>query len=211
MLDLDKYHSSKRVPVQKRSKETIRQILLAAADLFAKKGAAEVTTNEIAAHAGVPIGSVYGYFEDKNDIIASLLDLYDIDVMEIADDLVGNPLLTKMSRYEIISIITHAWVYYLEINHPLSYILYARSEPSLAPKVAEQRKRLQESFCRVVHTWNPARTHSTGPDSSCLIMLQQGLSMVETAELAYRNDAESKQEYLAAAIPAYCEFVAALK
>lgn len=207
MLNLDKYHASKRIPLQARSKETVRQILLTSARLCAAEGAASLTTNDIADAANVPIGSVYSYFEDKNAIIASLLELYHSDVIQIIDDLSDNPLLPNMNRFEIATIIIHAWVYYLEVNHPLSYVLYARSEPSLAAAVKMQQVRLQASFCRLIHTWNADKINDATHGYACQLILQQGLAIIETAELHFSGNAAAKQAYLEAAIPAYCKFI----
>ena len=207
MFDLDKYHATKRSPRQTRGKETIRQILLASARLFAEHGVATVTTNDIASEAGIPVGSVYSYFDDKNAIIRSLLELYTSDIIAVFDDLADNPLLPYMSRFEVATIVFNAWAYFLELNHPLSYILFARSEPSLRSDVATQRTRLQTSFCRLLHTKSPHRVHDNSPGSGCHLILQVGLDISENAELTYGNDSSARQKYLDMSIPPYCAMV----
>lgn len=211
MLDLNKYSTSKKIPVQARSKETVRQILLASARLFSADGVASITTNDIAEVAGVPIGSVYSYFDDKNAIVASLLELYKTDIITIIDDLADNPLLPRMNRFEVATIIINAWSYYLDNNHPLSYVLFARSEPALQGVVMAQRQRLQASFCRLLHTKSPNRIHDNGPGSSCHLILQQGISLIEDGELIYRDKPKDRQKYLDMSIPAYCSFVENIK
>lgn len=67
-----------RIPKQKRSLERKNQIKQAALELFSEKGYHKTTTNEIAARAGIPIGSIYSYFQDKKALYEELLkDLYD--------------------------------------------------------------------------------------------------------------------------------------
>ncbi len=211
MIDLDKYQTSKKIPTQARSKETVRQILLAAARLFADKGVASVTTNDIADSAGVPIGSVYSYFDDKNAIIASLFELYKSDLIHTMDDLSTNPLLPRMNRFEVATIIINTWSYYLQQNHPLSYVLFARSEPALQDMVLEQLGRLQVSFCKLLHTKSPNRVHDNGPGSPCHLILQQGMSIAETSELLYRDNPIARQKFIDMSIPPYCKFVEAIK
>ncbi|MCA9331160.1 TetR/AcrR family transcriptional regulator, partial [Candidatus Saccharibacteria bacterium] len=143
MINLDKYQASKKAPVQRRSKETVRQILLAAAELFAERGVATVTTNDIADRAGIPIGSVYSYYEDKEAILTSLVELYYSEVIAIMDQLSDNPLLPHMTRFEVATIIINIWSYYLENNHPLNYVLYLRIDPGLQDVVRTQQARLQ--------------------------------------------------------------------
>jgi AcrR family transcriptional regulator len=211
MLDLDKYHATKKSPTQRRSKETVRQILATAADLFAKHGVSTITTNDIADAAHIPIGSVYSYFDDKNSIISTLLELYETDLIGVMDTLADNPLLPRMHRYEVATIIMNTWSYYLEQNHPLSYVLFARSEPDLKGAVSAQQQRLQSSFCRLLHTKSPDRKHDNGPGSPCHLILQQGMAIVESSELLYANDHAARQKYLDMSIEPYCAFVESLK
>ncbi len=60
--------SKKEELVQKRSV----QILEAAARVFAQKGYHAATTKEIAAQAGVSEGTIYNYFQSKEDLLLSL-------------------------------------------------------------------------------------------------------------------------------------------
>ncbi|HQO01719.1 MAG TPA: TetR/AcrR family transcriptional regulator [Spirochaetota bacterium] len=63
-----------RVPKQKRGIKTKTRILKAAIKLFAKKGIHGTNTKEIAAKAGVSIGSFYSYFSDKKTLLLDVLD-----------------------------------------------------------------------------------------------------------------------------------------
>ena len=62
-----------RRPRQKRGIETRKRIIEAAKALFSKKGYYSTNTKEIAAEAGVAIGSVYAYFKDKKQIFLEVL------------------------------------------------------------------------------------------------------------------------------------------
>ncbi|MEU7630077.1 helix-turn-helix domain-containing protein [Nocardia sp. NPDC049220] len=59
-------------PKQRRAKETRDRILESATQLFADRGVDDTSTNRIAAHAGMSIGSLYRYFADKDEILAEL-------------------------------------------------------------------------------------------------------------------------------------------
>lgn len=65
-----------REPKQQRSIEKKRKIIEAGYELFAEKGYFNTNTAEIAKHAGVSTGIVYGYFHDKRDIMLDVLDIY---------------------------------------------------------------------------------------------------------------------------------------
>lgn len=64
----------RRIPTQERAVARVEQILEAAEDLLVEQGVAWVTTARIAARAGVPIGSVYQYFPNKQAIFGALYE-----------------------------------------------------------------------------------------------------------------------------------------
>ena len=63
---------SRRVPIQGRSQQTVEDILTAASRLLVTGGAKEITTNAIAAEAGLSIGALYRFFPDKQAIIDAI-------------------------------------------------------------------------------------------------------------------------------------------
>lgn len=66
--------SVRRLPVQRRSRQTVEAILDAVVRILKREGVDGVTTNRIAEVAGVSIGSVYQYFPDKRAIFGALHD-----------------------------------------------------------------------------------------------------------------------------------------
>jgi AcrR family transcriptional regulator len=62
----------RRRPKQRRSRETVDEILEAVIRLLKRGGSSAITTNRIAEIAGVSIGSVYQYFPDKRAIFVAL-------------------------------------------------------------------------------------------------------------------------------------------
>ena len=65
-----------REPKQSRSIEKKKKIIEAGYKLFSEVGYYGTNTAEIAKYAGVSTGIVYGYFQDKRDILISALDIY---------------------------------------------------------------------------------------------------------------------------------------
>ena len=63
-----------RVPQQARSRRTRQAILDAAVECFEEQGFEETTTALIARRAGIAVGTLYGYFRDKQQILLELLD-----------------------------------------------------------------------------------------------------------------------------------------
>jgi AcrR family transcriptional regulator len=61
---------------QRAREHARRDILLAAADVFARRGYAAATLAELAEAAGFAAPSLYRYFESKEEIFRSLVDLF---------------------------------------------------------------------------------------------------------------------------------------
>ena len=65
-----------RQPRQERSIEKKNKIIGAGYELFSEVGYYGTNTAEIAKRAGVSTGIVYGYFQDKRDILICVLEIY---------------------------------------------------------------------------------------------------------------------------------------
>jgi AcrR family transcriptional regulator len=66
----------RRRPRQARGQERVALILDAAEQLFAEQGYEASSTNAIAARAGVPIGSIYQFFPNKEALLHALVARY---------------------------------------------------------------------------------------------------------------------------------------
>jgi AcrR family transcriptional regulator len=66
---------ARREPSQRRSRVIVASIVEAGRRLLAEGGEGALTTNRIAERAGVSIGSLYRYFENKQAIVAAICDV----------------------------------------------------------------------------------------------------------------------------------------
>ena len=66
----------RRTPRQQRGRERVERLLEAASRLIAEKGSDALRMSEVAAGAGVSIGSLYQYFPDKAAILRTLAERY---------------------------------------------------------------------------------------------------------------------------------------
>lgn len=63
-----------KVPVQKRSRETVSSIVESCSRLLTTMPYHEITTDRIAEMAGVSIGSLYQFFSNKEAIVSAVID-----------------------------------------------------------------------------------------------------------------------------------------
>lgn len=87
-----------RAPKQERSKATVDAILRATAICVADKGLNGTSTRHIAKVAGVGVGSIYEYFEDKEAIFEALYESFMAESVALIQNMI--PELTKMSTNE---------------------------------------------------------------------------------------------------------------
>ncbi len=71
---------------QQRLERTRRDILEAAARAFAARGLVGATMEDVAQEAGYSVGSLYNYFDSKDDIYQSLIDRVMLDFLALHDD-----------------------------------------------------------------------------------------------------------------------------
>ena len=69
---------------QQRSRETIKTILAAAAQVLIEQGYEQATTNRIAECAGYSVGTLYQYFDHKEDIYGELIDQALVELLRAA-------------------------------------------------------------------------------------------------------------------------------
>ncbi|RYH13607.1 MAG: TetR/AcrR family transcriptional regulator [Alphaproteobacteria bacterium] len=77
--------SVRRIPQQARSQQTVQAVLQAANEEIRRAGLDHLSTKRIAAAAGLSVGSLYGYFPNKESIIAALLEAWLNRVFEAVD------------------------------------------------------------------------------------------------------------------------------
>ena len=106
----------RRTPRQARSQKRVDAILQAAASLLNERGFEAMTTSAIAERAGVPVGTLYQFFPNRDAVLAGLALQY-LDDMEadsaqlFTPDIVYVPLPVLMER-------TIDWIVAFGETHP---------------------------------------------------------------------------------------------
>ncbi len=145
-MNEDRYKASRRVPSQERGKERIRQILAAALKLLKERGLEEVTTNDIALEARIPIGSLYRYYSNRDAIIVALTELYVSDISQIFEGIGSHPMLRYLSWDEVLILIIDSWVNYSRLNGSFAFLYAGYTNPRLRELSAEHWRVFTTNF-----------------------------------------------------------------
>ena len=108
---------ARRTPRQLRSKTTVDAIVVAASEILAGEGHRALTTNRIAAVAGIGIGSVYEYFIDKDAILAAVLANFSDSLWSDAERAFADA--QKLGFEEALECVVHAVVTRYQSNPAL--------------------------------------------------------------------------------------------
>lgn len=156
MFDPDKFKAVRSKPSQARGKERVRIILAAALQLFKEYGIEEVTTNDIAAQAHVPIGSLYRYYPNKDAILVALTELYIEDLNEMFANIAKHPLLPHLSWDEVLLLMVDSWVSYSELNGPFDFLYAEKASPRLQALTREAWRTFRGNFDAVLRRRCPS-------------------------------------------------------
>lgn len=112
-----------RKPKQQRSKATVDAILEATLLTIADQGPANITARLIADRAGIGVGSLYEYFEDKQAIVDAASERLVADTVAMIEPLI--PDMVKMDIREAIRTLLYNFRDFLDQNNQL-YLRCAR-------------------------------------------------------------------------------------
>jgi AcrR family transcriptional regulator len=135
-----------REPRQKRSVDTKNKVLDAAYKLYCDKGYYETTTNEIAKVAGVNIGSLYSYFQDKKTILLEVVDRYHASYLQTIDaiyqDTESCEQAVQVWMRRLIDDMIHAHQETRKFNRELNVLSY--SVPEIAAVMEDQHSKVRQ-------------------------------------------------------------------
>ncbi|ARV18514.1 Nucleoid occlusion factor SlmA [Curvibacter sp. AEP1-3] len=191
--------SLRRAPRQVRAQETVRAVLRAAGEEIESGGLDRLTTNRVAARAGLSIGAVYGYFPNKESILQALLVQWLDGVFEALDSLHprhGGGL--DLIRYLQAQLREGARVYSEQAG--LSAMPYlSEGVPALRPVVMEHDARVYASISSALRHYVPtASAEDIDSFSRCLPLLMHAGLVVLVVEKS--GEMGSSLEFLRAAI-----------
>ena len=126
--------SKKEELVQKRS----AQILEAAARVFAQKGYHAATTKEIASEAGVSEGTIYNYFQSKEDLLLSIPRLIsETTALPALSQMLTTPITSGEEEQKLMTIVLENAFQTLQRNVDFLKVLFS-TLPTMDEKTLEE-------------------------------------------------------------------------
>jgi AcrR family transcriptional regulator len=125
----------RRVPVQARGRRTVARVLDAAAEQFVAVGYDAATTTQIAARAGVSVGSVYQFFADKEALLDALAECHAAGIDEVLSS--SQQLGERASLVQVVDAIVDGVIAYACQQPFLGTLLVGASSPAIA-RVSER-------------------------------------------------------------------------
>jgi AcrR family transcriptional regulator len=161
----------RRRPRQQRSQLTFDALVEAAAQVFERHGYAAGTTNRIAERAGVSIGTLYQYFDDKDAVLTAVFDRHFAEgaatvapaLAKLRDDPPPEP---EPLLHDILEAMVA-----LHAREPKLHRLLFEEAP-LAPKLMRQVVELEDAIAVEVARWLERRGSPGDPATTAWIVVQ---------------------------------------
>jgi len=128
----ERSRSTRRLPLQPRSHQTVQRVLDAASSLLEQMPLEDVTTTRIAAEAGLSIGALYRFFPDKQTIIDAIAVRHveqfraslEGTVMKTIEHEIAN--LETFDPAKVLDSVVDAYVVYLDAHPDFRTISFGR-------------------------------------------------------------------------------------
>jgi AcrR family transcriptional regulator len=186
-------HKQVREPQQSRSINMKEKILETALTLFSEKGYYQTSTNEIAKTAGVSIGSLYSYFQDKDTIFLKIVSRNHQLYSALTAELLSKPELYEADK--------QAWLRSLIENlvniHQASKGLYRQisilyhANPAVTAIIDKQNKESRENTIRFFNVWQ-AELKMKDPEATGIIAFDFISAIVDEIVFGKSNIAKER-------------------
>jgi AcrR family transcriptional regulator len=184
----------RRTPVQRRSRERVEGILLAAEQIVVREGFDALSTRAVAERAKIPVATLYQYFADREAIIAALIERH-VSAMDVrlTEDVAA---LGTYSVRTLVEAVVYAYVAGYRAR-PSYVVLWFQGRVS-ADIVERVRRRTSELAARF-HAFAVA-AGLLEPHTDVLVLEVAADAIDGVLDLAYRNDFDGDRRVLRAGI-----------
>lgn len=141
----------RHAPVQDRSRAMVDRLLAAATRVLAERGYAGLSTNRVAAVAGVSVGSLYRYFGDKDDLVRELRVRSTADILADLTTVLSAaaPLATRDAIREVIATLVAALQRHRALTAALVNEVPLGAQSNVLPEVEQQLAQFTRMFVAI--------------------------------------------------------------
>jgi AcrR family transcriptional regulator len=183
--------TSRRTPLQPRSRESVQNILDVTTKLILKDGIDSVTTSAVAKSSGISVGTLYQYFADRDAIIAQLLEQH---VAALDQKLVDN--FSNMETVTVRAIVENtmnAHVDYFRENPDFVKIwVQGNTNPVVRARQYERNLALSKWLRQVADTFE--MVNPDAPELGGWFAVEVGDRVID---MAFRNNPNGDEEVIA--------------
>jgi AcrR family transcriptional regulator len=179
---------TRRIPVQRRSRERVERVLHAAEQLVVGDGLEALSTRAVAERAQIPIATLYQYFADREAIVRALIERH----ISSMDDRIAAAL-ARIDSYSVRSIVeTTVAAYRADYRRRPSYVVLwfqGRVSADIAQFIRDRDERLADAFHRFATAIGLLR-----PDTDPLVIRLCFEVADRFLEVAYRHELDGNDQ-----------------
>ncbi|MBL9051878.1 MAG: TetR family transcriptional regulator [Tabrizicola sp.] len=189
-------------PRQDRSRAKVDGILAAAADLCSGRGLDALTTNAVAARAGVSIGSLYQYFPGKAALLAALIRAERATLLEAVERIVSSEAAHSLNQL-VDGLINAAVGHYLARPSLSRTLNLARTQLPPDPEASEFSTRITVLIAARLEELKISRPETTAQDVLAILR-----GMIDAASEAHEADRTALTDRTRRAVLGYLQAAA---
>lgn len=189
-------------PRQDRSRAKVDGILAAAADLCSGRGLDALTTNAVAARAGVSIGSLYQYFPGKAALLAALIRAERATLLEAVERIVSSEAAHSLNQL-VDGLINAAIGHYLARPSLSRTLNLARTQLPPDPEASEFSTRITVLIAARLEELKISRPETTAQDVLAILR-----GMIDAASEAHEADRTALTDRTRRAVLGYLQAAA---
>ena len=157
--------AGKRLTREEKKAQTRERLIDAAAKVFARKGFAATTLDEVAEEAGLTKGAVYSNFENKDDLVRAVLDARHQRMLDISERVHEGSLEEMASEasklFDVIEAQERdAFLLLLE------FVVYAVRNPDLHPNFLARHLAAQGEIGKIIRQFEGERPLFSAPEQA---------------------------------------------
>jgi AcrR family transcriptional regulator len=177
--------------------ERREQILNAAMVCFAKRGFHQASMHDISAEAGISVGLIYRYFENKEAVISAMADRHKAEIQDVLERARQAP--TLLESLEVL-FTAHCCENSPQVTSAFVVDLFAEAarNPGVRQLVSDVRKTAMDGVTELIALSPEAKTNHLTPRelADLIFAVSDGMLMREVLDVSRASDDQRRERQL---------------